>query len=395
MSGKQDPIIKARLFAYGLSGLIILGSLAVMVGFKLNYDAKIDILEQTLLSMQAQTLEILQAKEGEYNGTNNVVSLLSTNGILSVPEIAQKASAAVVGIKITAQVNTHMGRFGPQVFEQSSEGSGIICTSDGYIITNYHVVESFVKSIAGQIEVYLADGRSAIAEYVGGDEQNDLAVIKIELDNLPVAQFDPSGDLRAGEFAMAIGNPLGMDLAGTVTVGVISGIDRKVEMENVADSLIQTDAAINPGNSGGALVNEHGKVIGINTIKIASTGIEGIGFAIPVDYALPIVQSIIQYGYVKGRPATGISGTEINAITARFYNVQPGLLVTEVAKDSAAEAAGIQRNDIILKFDGKTVTSINGINNILKQHKVGDLITIKYYRSGQITSAELKLKEGK
>ena len=299
-----------------------------------------------------------------------------------------------MGIKVTSQVRAGMGRFGTQVLEQSSQGSGIIYNAGGYVITNYHVIENYIDSNSSQMEVFLADGRFATAEYIGGDKQNDLAVIRIELDGLPVARFGSSSSLCVGEFAMAIGNPLGMDLAGSITVGVISGIDRKVEAENVADRLIQTDAAINPGNSGGALVNGYGQVIGINTIKIASAEIEGLGFAIPIDYTLPIIESIIEYGYVKGRPATGISGTEINAMTARYYGVPAGLLVTDVAGGSAAGEAGIQRNDIILELSGQAVTSISDINNILRQHKVGDVITIVYYRNGVSISAKLIFKEG-
>jgi len=393
MFDKTENLLKSKLIAYGVSGLIMLVSFCAIIVLKSDYDTKIDALTRTMENLQVQAVETLQLQESANNGTYNVVSLASTPAGLSVSEIAQKAVSSVVGIKVSAQIKAQMGRFGPQIFEQSSEGSGIICTEDGYIITNYHVVESFIKSTNGQMEVYLADGRSATAKYIGGDEENDLAVIKIELDNLPVAQFASSSDLLPGEFAMAIGNPLGMDLAGTVTVGVISGIDRKVAAENVAESLIQTDAAINPGNSGGALVNEYGQVIGINTIKIASTEIEGIGFAIPTDYALPIIKSIIQYGYVKGRPATGISGAEINAMAARFYNVPQGLLVTDVAVESAAEAAGIQKNDIILELDGETVISMNTVNSILKQHKVGDKITVKYYRNGKTLSATLTLGE--
>ena len=213
---------------------------------------------------------------------------------------SEKAGASVVGIKITAQVK-ETGWFGPQIYQQVSEGSGIIYNEEGYIITNYHVVGGYASSESGHIEVYLADGRSAAAKYIGGDQQNDLAVIKIDLDNLPVAEFGSSSNLRPGEFAMAIGNPLGMDLAGSVTVGVISGIERKVEAENVADSLIQTDAAINPGNSGGALVNGRGEVIGIKPLKLPPRRSKGLD--LPYHrLCAPLSTSKHRHGYVKGRP---------------------------------------------------------------------------------------------
>ncbi len=385
MKSARDRLLKTKLFLCCLSVLVLLGSAITVVGLKFHYDDRINEL--------ARRIEALQP-EGSYdNDSLNIVTLAAGDGSLSVPEIAQMAGASVVGIKVTSQVRADMGRFGTQVFEQSSQGSGIIYNAGGYIITNYHVIENYIDSNSSQMEVFLADGRFATAEYIGGDKQNDLAVIRIELDGLPVARFGSSSSLRVGEFAMAIGNPLGMDLAGSITVGVISGIDRNVEAENVADRLIQTDAAINPGNSGGALVNGAGEVIGINTIKIASTEVEGIGFAIPVDHTLPVIDSIIEYGYVKDRPAIGISGKEIDAMTAQFYNVPQGILVAAVAEGSAAETAGIRINDIIVELDGETVSSMNTINEILKQHRAGDEVTIKYYRNGQTISAALTLME--
>ncbi len=389
MTGRLNSNQKTKIIAVLLCLVVILGSAGTIAVFKQRYDLKIDALTQNIKALQEQ----INGNDG--SGTH-VYSLAYTDG-LSVPEIAGKAGASVVGIKITAQVRAQTGWFGPQIYQQVSEGSGIIYNSDGYIVTNYHVVGDYASSESGQIEVYLTDGRSATAKYIGGDSQNDLAVIKIDLDNLPVAQFGTSANLRSGEFAMAIGNPLGMDLAGSVTVGVISGIERKVEAENVADSLIQTDAAINPGNSGGALVNGRGEVIGINTIKIASTGVEGLGFAIPIDYARPIIDSIITYGYVKGRPAIGISYTEINERTARYYNIPRGILVTDVAAGSAAAKAGLQKNDIITAIDGNEVTSMSSIKSILKQHRAGDELTVTYYRyrDRQTGSTKLVLDESR
>ncbi len=161
----------------------------------------------------------------------------------------------------------------------------------------------------------------------------------------------------------------------------------------MAEGLIQTDAAINPGNSGGALVNAAGEVIGINTIKIATTAVEGIGFAIPIDFALPIVDSIIEHGYVKGRPAIGIKGSEINALTARFYQIPQGILIVDILEGSAAEKAGLKVNDIIVELDGQTVDSMSALNKILKQHRAGDTISLKYYRDGKTISTTLTLME--
>ncbi len=389
MTGRWNSVRGTRIIAFLLCLVVILGSAATIAVFKHRYDLEIDTLNQNIEALQKQI-------NGIGGGETNVYSLAYTEG-LSVPEIAGKAGASVVGIKITAQVRAQTGWFGPQIYQQVSEGSGIIYNSEGYIITNYHVVGNFISSESGQIEVYLTDGRSATARYIGGDQQNDLAVLRIDLDNLPVAEFGSSSNLRAGEFAMAIGNPLGMDLAGSVTVGVISGIERKVEAENVADSLIQTDAAINPGNSGGALVNGRGEVIGINTVKIATTEVEGLGFAIPIDLARPIIDSIITHGYVKGRPAIGITYTEVNERTARYYNIPQGVLITEVAAGSAAAKAGLQKNDIITAIDGNEVTEMSAIKNILKEHRAGDEITVTYYRyrDRQTYSTKLTLDESK
>ncbi|NLA26202.1 MAG: PDZ domain-containing protein [Firmicutes bacterium] len=384
MTRSSKSTLKTEIIAFLLCLAVILGSAAVMAVFKQRYDARIAALTRNVEALQDQLKRL-------GNDAGIVIpSPVNTNG-LSVPEIAGKAGASVVGIKITAQVKSQSGWFGPQVYEQVSEGSGIIYSSDGYIVTNYHVVGNYATSESSQIEVFLTDGRSATAKFIGGDSQNDLAVIKIDLGSLPVAQLGSSDNLHIGEFAMAIGNPLGMDLAGSVTVGVISGIERKVEAENIADSLIQTDAAINPGNSGGALVNSLGEVIGINTLKIASQGVEGIGFAIPIDYARPIIDSIISYGYVKGRPFIGITYTEVNERTANYYDVPRGILITSVVPGSAAARAALQENDIIVAIDDVEMSDMSAIKNVLKQHQAGDKVTVTFYRYDERQTRSTKL----
>jgi len=389
----SGSVRKVKIAAFLLCLLVILGSLAAVALFKERYDDQIAALNRQVEALQRK----LSSAGSAGSGQTKVYSLAYTEG-LSVPEIAEKAGASVVGIKVTAQVRAQTGWwFGPQVFQQVSEGSGIIYDAQGHIVTNYHVVGDYASSESCLMEVFLSDGRSAAAKYIGGDKQNDLAVIKIDLENLPAAQLGSSSKLRVGEFAMAIGNPLGMDLAGSVTVGVISGIERKVEMENVADSLIQTDAAINPGNSGGALVNGQGEVIGINTIKIATTEVEGLGFAIPIDYARPIIDSIIAYGYVKGRPAMGISGTDVDERTARYYNVPQGVLIVDLVAGGAAARAGLQKNDIITAIDGQEVTSMSALKELLKQYRAGDQITVTYfrYRDRQSRTTRLVLDESR
>lgn len=372
LAASSNGTLKTKVIAFLLCLVVILGSAGTLTFFKQHYDLKLAALTESVETLQEQ----LRLQGG---GGAAAPDPVYANG-LSVPDIARKAGASVVGIKITAQVKAQSGWFGPQIYQQVSEGSGIIYNSDGYIVTNYHVVGDYATSEGSLIEVFLTDGRSAIARYIGGDSENDLAVIQIDLPDLPVAQFGSSAGLHSGEFAMAIGNPLGMELAGSVTVGVISGIERKVEKENTADSLIQTDAAINPGNSGGALVNGRAEVIGINTLKIASQGVEGIGFAIPIDYARPIIDSVISYGYVKGRPFIGISYTEINERTAQQYSVPRGILITDVVDGGAADRAGLQANDIITSIDDIETTDMSAIKNILKKYRAGDEVTVTYYR---------------
>ena len=263
-------------------------------------------------------------------------------GSISVTEIAKKAGPSMVGIRMTAtsSVNPFFGSDGETI---KAEGSGIIISKDGYIMTNYHVVSEAdprnrdYKNVT--LEAFLPDKRQAKAKFVGGDPLNDLAVIKINLKQLPTAELGDSSRLKVGEQAVAIGNPLGLEFAGSVTAGVISALNRTVSVEDRTLNLIQTDAAINPGNSGGALVNSEGKVVGINTIKISVPGVEGLGFAIPINDAKPIVNQLIKYGYIKGRPLIGISGQEITESLADYYKLPVGIFIVRVEANSGADKA--------------------------------------------------------
>lgn len=238
-----------------------------------------------------QVVETLQTKIDQSElGLTNVTS----TEVTSVADLAAKVIPSVVGIEVSAEVKQNYGPWGIQTGVVNGTSSGIVQSSDGYIITNYHVIESYIESTGTRsITVITSDGEKLDAQFVGGDADNDLAVLKVTANNLSPAEFDITDDLRTGDFAMAIGYPLGMDLASSVTVGVISGIDRALSSQRGSMTLIQTDAAINPGNSGGALVNRFGQVIGINNSKIASTSVEGIGFSIPIYEAMPILLKII------------------------------------------------------------------------------------------------------
>ena len=248
-----------------------------------KYETEITKLNQVVETLQTK---IDQSALGLTNVTNTEVT--------SVTDLAAKVIPSVVGIEVSAEVKQNYGPWGIQTGVVNGTGSGIVQSSDGYIITNYHVIESYIESTGTRsITVITSDGEKLDARYVGGDADNDLAVLKVTANNLTAAEFDVADNLRTGDFAMAIGYPLGMDLASSVTVGVISGIDRALSSQSGSMTLIQTDAAINPGNSGGALVNRFGQVIGINNSKIASTSVEGIGFSIPIYEAMPILLKII------------------------------------------------------------------------------------------------------
>ncbi|WDU83127.1 S1C family serine protease [Caloramator sp. Dgby_cultured_2] len=287
-----------------------------------------------------------------------------------------------------------------QVMSQNkSEGSGIIFDKNGYIMTNYHVVEyadpknSYSKYTT--LEVFLPDGRQAKGKFIGGDRKTDLAVIKVDLSDLPVAELGDSSSIEVGELAVAIGNPLGLDFAGSVTAGIISAVNRKVQIDDRTLNLIQTDAAINPGNSGGALVNSKGQVIGINTVKISSTGLEGLGFAIPINDAKPIIDQLVMFGYVKGRPFIGISGREITETIAKMYNIPQGVYIIGVTPNTGAYKAGIQAGDILIKLAGQEIKSLKDVDAVKSRYKAGDTVDAVIYRNGKKIALKLTFSEEK
>lgn len=310
------------------------------------------------------------------SGTDHLVNTTLPKGS-DVTAIAKKAGPSIVGIRMTVS-GTRTNYFGGSN-SQTGEGSGIIISKDGYIMTNYHVVSSADPksglSSKTVLEVFLPDGREAKATYKGGDVETDLAVIKINLKNLPIAELGDSSDLEVGELAVAIGNPLGMEFAGSVTVGVISALNRTIAMEDKTLNLIQTDAAINEGNSGGALLNSRGQVIGINSVKISASGVEGLGFAIPINDAKPIIDQLLTFGYVKGRPFIGISGREITTTYASYYGLPKGIYITEVTAGSGAEKAGIKAGDVLVGLGGKIIESMQDLDKVKEAFKPGDTTT--------------------
>lgn len=306
--------------------------------------------------------------------------------------VAEKVLPSVVGIKVKYQISSI---FGSSTSEAS--GSGIILSEDGYIVTNNHVISSESSSSYYAIEeatgitvsIY-GDKQTYNATVVGTDSYTDLAVIKIDATGLTPAELGDSSNVKVGEFAMAIGNPAGMDYS--VTSGIISAINREITVDGSTYTAIQTDAAINSGNSGGALVNADGQVIGINTLKLAGSDIEGIGFAIPISSTTNIIEQLIQYNSVK-RPYIGIGGSSVGATTAQRYNLPEGVYVEVIDKDSPAEKSNLKVGDIITKINGNEVTSVNELNKYKNQNNIGDTITLTVYRDNKETEVLVVLEE--
>ncbi|WP_434642968.1 trypsin-like peptidase domain-containing protein [Thermoanaerobacterium thermosaccharolyticum] len=330
---------------------------------------------------------------------NRYLPLSSDNNNFNlITNIAKIVSPSVVGIDTSVSYsNGYRSALVPE-----GSGSGIIINSQGYIVTNNHVVDG-----ASKITVNLSDGRKFPAQLIGKDAKTDLAVLKINATNLIPAKLGDSSKLEVGELAVAIGNPLGESFAGTVTAGIISGLNRNLQSDYGPVNLIQTDAAINPGNSGGPLVNSNGEVIGITSVKLTSTGgsdtqdpfgmfqsqstpVEGMGFAIPINEAKPIIDELIKHGYVE-RPVMGVSVQEVTSQDATQYNIPVGLYIAQVQQGSGADAAGLQAGDVITAVDGTKVDTFDSLQSIINKHKIGDTITVTFWRNGRTLTAKVKL----
>ena len=331
------------------------------------------------------------------NGDTSSDTSASSDGTVSAmsdQDIAAKLTPSVVCIQ-NYQVTQNYGFMQTDTSDSSvspaSEGSGIIMSEDGYIITNAHVVEG-----ATSLKVMTSDGETYEAQLIGSDTVTDLAVVKIDATGLTAAEFGSSKDLRVADKVMAIGNPGGHELSSSVTIGYVSALNRAIANNTTGYTMeyIQTDAAINPGNSGGALINEYGQVVGINSAKISATGYEGLGFAIPIDTAQPIISDLIQYGYVKDRAVLGISGQFIDSMTGRFYGLPQGEYVAQL-NSSEAQASGLQVGDVITAIDGQQLDSESTLRSAILSKKPGDTVTLQVYRSAtqQSATVELKLSE--
>jgi len=318
------------------------------------------------------------------NGTKYEITQVE-NPVVAIADVAGKS---VVGVTVRSVSNTVFGG----TSTSDSEGSGIIYTADGYIVTNYHVIENAISNQSiSKVYVTLPNSDEEIeASIIGADSVTDIAVIKIQKEGLSAATFDDSNNLKVGELVVAIGNPLGRELAGSITVGYVSALNRTLTSNGRTYKLLQTDAAINPGNSGGTLVSSSGKVIGINTVKIGATDVEGIGFAIPSNIAKPIVDELIKNGKIV-RPYIGISGISLDDNMAKRYNLVKGVYVAKIESSSAAYNSGIKVGDVIVKIDDKEITTIEELNEIKNSKNVGDTVKITVYRDGKNIEINVKL----
>lgn len=306
-----------------------------------------------------------------------------------VVAISKKVGPSVVGVKVKY---TSLNLWGISA-EAEGEGSGIIYSADGYIITNYHVVDQATQNETAKIYILFPNEDEDVeATIVGIDRVTDLAVLKINKTGLTSAEFGNSDDISVGELAVAIGNPLGEEFAGSVTVGYISAKNREMVSDGTEYNLIQTDAAINTGNSGGPLVNSKGKVIGINTAKIASTGIEGMGFAMPSNDIIPIIKKLITDKKII-RPYIGIGGITLSKELATRYELVEGIYIQSIDEKSPAFLAGIKQGDVITEADGKKVITIAELNELKYKKKVGDSISLKIYRDKKYTTIKVTLAE--
>lgn len=317
------------------------------------------------------TIDLYQSPEGVEN--------IAAEGGMSLQDIYSRNIDSVVSIACTGNGS-------------SASGTGVIVSSDGYVVTNCHVVEGYAN-----ISVQLTDERLFSAQLVGADTVSDLAVLRIAAENLSAAQFGSSESLRVGDSVAAIGDPLGVEFRGTLTNGIVSAINRDVTVDGRTMTLIQTNAALNSGNSGGPLINCYGQVIGINTMKIgtftSASGVEGLGFAIPSATVKEVVEQLIAQGYVSGRPTLGLTGETLSNFYQHYYRLPAGLYITDVEKGCDAQNKGIQEGDILLSVGESRITSMEELNAAIYEREVGEAVSVQIYRNGQQYRVELVLEE--
>lgn len=380
---KKNRVWPAALLSAVIASAITAGSCGAGFYF---------ITKNSNTSTQPAQAAAAQVQTADNNSSATTAAYKNGKKVLTIPEIAAQVGPSVVGVinktKVSPQkyYDPFSGRYyyyqnpssGQDDLVEQGSGSGIIFREDGYIVTNQHVIDG-----ASEISVILNTGDEIKATLVGQDTKTDLAVLKVDTDKtLTAATFGDSTNVQVGETAVAIGNPMGMEFSGSVTAGIISAVNRTMSIDDRTYNLLQTDAAINSGNSGGALINQYGEVIGINSVKLSETGVEGMGFAIAISEAKPIIDSLMESGHVS-RPFVGLN----------INQTQYGLFVNSVVEGSGAAEAGIQAKDKILEVDGTKVSSVEEINKIRDGKKIGDTMVFKILRDDQTMELTVKLTD--
>ena len=386
----------SKAFKNGFIGGLLGGAVAVAGG--------VGIMAVTNPANQA----ITPATQPSQTQVDTTKTSTATKGGTEITKVVAEVKNAVVSV-INKQATSRNNLYGTQQtggeLATASEGSGVIYKNEGgyaYIVTNYHVIAK-----SQELEVLLADGTREKAELVGSDQWTDLAVIRIANTNVTtVAEFANSDEVEVGQTAIAIGSPLGSEFATSVTQGIVSATNRAVATDVDGDgqedwvvTAIQTDAAINPGNSGGALINSAGQVIGINSMKISKSSVEGMGFAIPSNEVVSIIKQLETDGKIT-RPALGISMVNLSSVNERVIeqlnlpkDVRNGVVIAEVMANGSAKAAGLQAYDVIIEMDGQKIQGIQNLRKVLYSHKVGDKMEVTYYRNGQKQTTTISLTE--
>ena len=381
LGGRQESANKKRKKNNGFKAVVATGLICSLIGGGIggvvgaNFAA--DNLRAVLLDSET---------DAQIDETNRLQLMGGLNEVSPVVAIAEKVTPSVVGVKTFGTAYTYWGQRIPN--QELGSGSGIIYSEDGYIITNYHVIEN-----ATSVMITLSDGTEYDARIIGSDASSDLAVLKVEAENLPEAELGDSSALQIGELVVAIGNPLGYE--NTVTDGIVSGLNRQLTDYIDSATLIQTNATINSGNSGGALVNSKGKVVGINSAKLVASNAEGMGFALSINEVRPIVEEIISKGHVS-RPYLGVSINsqyQVDAETAERYEIPMGIQIAEVAVHGPAERAGLQAGDIIYKVNDTLIQNFDDLSDIIDESKVGDKLRILANRNGEKVVADVILGE--
>lgn len=379
--GRQESANKKRKKNNGFKAVVATGLICSLIGGGIGGVVGANIAADNLRAVLLDSETDAQIDE-----TNRLQLMGGFNEVSPVVAIAEKVTPSVVGVKTFGTAYTYWGQRIPN--QELGSGSGIIYSEDGYIITNYHVIEN-----ATSVMITLSDGTEYDARIIGSDASSDLAVLKVEAENLPEAELGDSSALQIGELVVAIGNPLGYE--NTVTDGIVSGLNRQLTDYIDSATLIQTNATINSGNSGGALVNSKGKVVGINSAKLVASNAEGMGFALSINEVRPIVEEIISKGHVS-RPYLGVSINsqyQVDAETAERYEIPMGIQIAEVAVHGPAERAGLQAGDIIYKVNDTLIQNFDDLSDIIDESKVGDKLRILANRNGEKVVADVILGE--